>query len=271
MPTSACPFRSAAQSDGSIENARVFPILNVFGKLKPGVTRERAAAAVDVDLRRFTADDNGAYRPGSGFTATTLDVRDEMTRNARPMLLILLGHHRARPAHRVRERRQPDARPRAAARPRARRPRGARRRPRAGSSVNCSPKARCWPSPAALCGLLFAAWTIGLLTTFVGALHAAHRRNRHRRPGAAVHGGGVDAHRAAVRHVSGDGVARRSRQRDEAGQHRRRRGQRTPPGAGRARSSRRSPCRSCCSSARGCCSPASIGCSASTPVTAAIA
>ena len=35
---------------GSTENARVFSILNVFGKLKPGVTRERAAAAVDVDL-----------------------------------------------------------------------------------------------------------------------------------------------------------------------------------------------------------------------------
>ena len=52
MPTSACPFRSAAQTRIA-ENARVFPILNVFGKLKSGVTRERAAAAVDTILRRF--------------------------------------------------------------------------------------------------------------------------------------------------------------------------------------------------------------------------
>src|SRR4029077_9594991 len=40
---------------------------------------------------RFTAEDKNAYRPGSGFTATVLGVREEMTKNARPMLLILLG------------------------------------------------------------------------------------------------------------------------------------------------------------------------------------
>jgi putative ABC transport system permease protein len=90
MPTSACPFRSAAERRIG-QNARVFSILNVFGKLKPGVTRAAAAADVDVICRRFTADDPTAYRAGSGFTATTAGVRDEMTRNARPMLLILLG------------------------------------------------------------------------------------------------------------------------------------------------------------------------------------
>jgi putative ABC transport system permease protein len=90
MPTSACPFRAAAERRID-QNARVFSILNVFGKLKAGASRERAAADVDVICRRFTADDKTAYRPGSGFTATTAGVREEMTRNARPMLLILLG------------------------------------------------------------------------------------------------------------------------------------------------------------------------------------
>jgi len=90
MPSSACPFRSAAEK-GIAQNARAFAGLNVFGKLKPGVSRERASADVDVICHRFTADDKTAYRPGSGFTAMTLGVRDEMTRNARPMLLILLG------------------------------------------------------------------------------------------------------------------------------------------------------------------------------------
>ena len=90
MPTSACPFRSAAERRIG-QDARVFSILNVFGKLKPGVTRAAATAAVDVICRRFTADDPTAYRAGSGFTATTAGVREEMTRNARPMLLILLG------------------------------------------------------------------------------------------------------------------------------------------------------------------------------------
>jgi putative ABC transport system permease protein len=90
MPSSACPFRAAGEQRIN-QNARAFAALNVFGRLKPGVSRERAAAAVDVICHRFAADDKTAYRPGSGFTATTLSVRDEMTRNARPMLLILLG------------------------------------------------------------------------------------------------------------------------------------------------------------------------------------
>jgi putative ABC transport system permease protein len=90
MPTSACPFRAAAEQRIN-QNARVFSILNVFGKLKPGVAREHAAANVEVICRRFTADDTSAYRPGSGFAATTVGVREELTRNARPMLLILLG------------------------------------------------------------------------------------------------------------------------------------------------------------------------------------
>jgi len=90
MPTSACPFRAAAETRIN-QNARVFAGLNVFGKLRPEVSRERAASNVELLCHRFTAEDKNAYRPGSGFTATVLGVREEMTRNARPMLLILLG------------------------------------------------------------------------------------------------------------------------------------------------------------------------------------
>ena len=90
MPTSACPFRAAAETRIN-QNARTFAILNVFGKLKPGVSRQRAAANIDVLCQRFVSSDKTAYRPGTGFTATTLGVREEMTNNARPMLLILLG------------------------------------------------------------------------------------------------------------------------------------------------------------------------------------
>ena len=90
MPTSACPFRAAAETRIN-QNARTFSILNVFGRLKPGVSRQRAAANIDVLCQRFVSSDKTAYRPGTGFTATTLGVREEMTRNARPMLLILLG------------------------------------------------------------------------------------------------------------------------------------------------------------------------------------
>jgi predicted permease len=40
---------------------------------------------------RFAQENPTVYRPGSGFMGTTLAVRDELTRNARPMLFILLG------------------------------------------------------------------------------------------------------------------------------------------------------------------------------------
>jgi len=56
MPSSACPFRAAAEKRIN-QNPRAFAALNVFGKLKPGVSRERAAADVDVICRRFAGDD----------------------------------------------------------------------------------------------------------------------------------------------------------------------------------------------------------------------
>ncbi|HWF86146.1 MAG TPA: ABC transporter permease [Vicinamibacterales bacterium] len=90
MSVSACPFRAAAEKRID-QNRRVFSGLTVFGRLKAGVPRERASADVETICGHFTRDNPTAYRPGSGFTATTLPVRDELTRNARPMLLILLA------------------------------------------------------------------------------------------------------------------------------------------------------------------------------------
>ena len=90
MSVSACPFRAAAEKRID-QNRRIFSALTVFGRLKTGVSRERAAADVATICGRFTHDNPTIYRPGSGFTATTLGVRDELTRNARPMLLILLA------------------------------------------------------------------------------------------------------------------------------------------------------------------------------------
>jgi putative ABC transport system permease protein len=90
MPTSACPFRSAAERQ--IEtNRRAFSALRVFGLLKPGAAPETAGVEVATVGDRFRQDHATIYRPESGFQARTAGVLDELTVNARPLLLILLG------------------------------------------------------------------------------------------------------------------------------------------------------------------------------------
>jgi putative ABC transport system permease protein len=90
MPTSACPFR--ARSEQRIaENRRIFGNLRVFGRLKPGVTPEHASTQVATVGSRFRQQYPDAYKDARGFRATTSGVLAELTRNARPMLLVLLG------------------------------------------------------------------------------------------------------------------------------------------------------------------------------------
>jgi len=90
MPVSACPFRAAAEKRID-QNRRAFSILVVFGRLKARLSRELAASDVKTVCGHFATANPTVYRPGSGFTATALPVRDELTRNARPMLLILVA------------------------------------------------------------------------------------------------------------------------------------------------------------------------------------
>jgi predicted permease len=90
MPVSSCPMR--AQADvASTRNRRAFQLLNVFGRLKPGVTPEDAAREIDAICNRFTTAHRDVYASGSGFTAAAPTVRDALVRDAQPLLLILLG------------------------------------------------------------------------------------------------------------------------------------------------------------------------------------
>jgi predicted permease len=87
MPSSACPFRSSAQTR---EN-RGARMLSVYGRLKPGATLEQAKADVASVASRLAADHAGFYASGSGFTAGAVGLGDELTLRARPTLLVLLG------------------------------------------------------------------------------------------------------------------------------------------------------------------------------------
>jgi predicted permease len=90
MPIASCPFRAQAE-EASTRNRRAFSILSVFGRLKPGVTREAAAEEIDVICGRFTAAHRDVYGPVGQFTATAPTVREELARDAEPLLLMLLG------------------------------------------------------------------------------------------------------------------------------------------------------------------------------------
>ena len=88
MPPSACPFRSNPQN---IAN-RSFRLLSAIGRLKPGASLERARHELAVVNSRLGAEYPEAYDTAhTGFTASALSVQDELTREARPTLLMLLA------------------------------------------------------------------------------------------------------------------------------------------------------------------------------------
>jgi putative ABC transport system permease protein len=90
MPVAACPFRADAETD-STRDRRAFQILSAFGRLKPGVTPADAAHEIDAVGDRFAGAHTSVYPARAQFSATASTVRDELVRDAEPLLLILLG------------------------------------------------------------------------------------------------------------------------------------------------------------------------------------
>jgi putative ABC transport system permease protein len=88
MPPSACPFRS---SQHAVES-RDMRMLVAIGRLRPGATLDRAQNDLDVVVNRLAAAYPEAYDAAhSGFRTAALSVHDELTRQARPTLLVLLA------------------------------------------------------------------------------------------------------------------------------------------------------------------------------------
>src|ERR1700689_5512377 len=87
MPTSACPFRSSPKMS---EN-RDMRMMEVFGRLKPGVTLPQARADLATIAGRLKAEYPKSYPESIGYGATASPLQDELTRAARPTLLVLLA------------------------------------------------------------------------------------------------------------------------------------------------------------------------------------
>ncbi|HEY6390802.1 MAG TPA: ABC transporter permease [Bryobacteraceae bacterium] len=87
MPTSACPFRSNPRTIANRQGR----MLTVFGRLKPDASVEHCKADLALISSRLTQQYPEAYPKEMGFTSTSVSLREELTREATPMLLVLLG------------------------------------------------------------------------------------------------------------------------------------------------------------------------------------
>ena len=91
MPTSACPFRATAETRIA-QDRRAFSGLRVFGRLKDNAAIESANAEVSAVAQRFAADHPQVYDPStSQFAGRLVRIEDEITEDARPILLALLA------------------------------------------------------------------------------------------------------------------------------------------------------------------------------------
>jgi predicted permease len=87
MPTVACPFRS---SPSTISNRSVHGF-RAFGRLKPDSDLSSGNADLNVVAARLQQANPGDYPASRGLAAAMDGLQDQLTKQVRPMLLVLLG------------------------------------------------------------------------------------------------------------------------------------------------------------------------------------
>src|SRR5580692_1846653 len=87
MSTSACPFRSSKMH---LED-RDMRMMKIFGRLKPGVTVAQASADAATIAAGLKVAYPKSYPENAGFTSAATPLQQELTKDARPTLLLLLG------------------------------------------------------------------------------------------------------------------------------------------------------------------------------------
>jgi predicted permease len=87
MPTSSCPFRSAAK----MIDDRDMRMVSVYARLKPVVTQTQAQSDLATITQRLALTYPKSYPAAAGLTAHINTVDQELTHAARPTFLTLLG------------------------------------------------------------------------------------------------------------------------------------------------------------------------------------
>ena len=138
-------------------------MMQAFGRVKPGVTIEKARADLDVVAAGMQASYPDVYRSRpTAIASPPIPLQEELTRDVQDDAAGPARHRGIRAADRLRQRREPDARAHGAARARDRDPRGARRQPAAAAAPAADRKhaagaprrgarASRWPRGASTC------------------------------------------------------------------------------------------------------------------------
>jgi putative ABC transport system permease protein len=87
VTTVQCPYRS---SDRFIANRRL-RMMTAFARVKPGVSVDQAQADLSVVAARIADANPALYLKDDGYSLTVSRLRDDLTRRARGMFLVLLG------------------------------------------------------------------------------------------------------------------------------------------------------------------------------------
>jgi putative ABC transport system permease protein len=87
MPASSCPFRSSP----FMVSTRNMRMLHMFGRLAPGTTLAATRTELEGISAAIRSEHPDAYPSNQGFTVSAASLHEELTRDARPTLLLLLG------------------------------------------------------------------------------------------------------------------------------------------------------------------------------------
>ena len=87
MPTTACPFRSDPQTIANRRNR----MMQLFAAVKQDVSFKKAEADLEAVGANMSRTNTADYPPNYGYSVEAVPLREELTSNARPTMLILLG------------------------------------------------------------------------------------------------------------------------------------------------------------------------------------